>query len=427
MPSRNTDFQYAQYWPCTDTEYVAKPGSVSGALSYMNPTSAAFQVREYVNQKAEKLGGGCSSSCSVAYIWSSRNNRKGIHLISIGSPSTQLSLPGSGHRPRGHAEVFRRLCSTFPYYDISYLIGVLSTISSILWIIDGILIWTPVYRPDTEKPGQITYGGGLVALTGTCIFFVTSLLALVEATNENRTTCFGWIVKDYDALGGAPVYLLRPGICSHHQSNADALLAPRMSQDESNKTELESHAPLSTSVSASERFYSKRQWIPTKNELVHHYCRDLGFYAAVLQMASVVIYLCAAIPRLPGLYKELIPTTSAGLWVPKVVGGFFITASTIAIMLECQTSWFVPAISKIGWQVGLWSVIGSQGFTVGSFLGLYSYYWPQYHSALATIWGGFCFLIASLLMLFESVNKYKVEYERLPSDAALVLIAGFGM
>lgn len=408
--TRSEAFQYSQYWPCTDKVYEAELDQASGSVTFLNPTSAVFHARPYAEVgKTDVEANTVSSDCSIDYLWSSRNNRKGIHTLAISSPAfpTQLSLPGSKQRPHGYHEVIRRMFWTLPYYDTSYLIAVLSVFSSLLWLVDGIILWLPSYKPETEQPGQITYGGGILALIGTCCFLFTSLIGILEAVNENRTICFGWLIKDYDHLGNGPVYLLRPGVCCHHHTNRDSFLTARLDEEERNRADLESQA--ASQEWPTQKSFRTWRWIPTRHELLYYYSRDLGFLAAVWQLVAVIIYLAAAIPRMPGLYGQEMPVTAIGLWIPKVIGGIIISFAEVLTTLECQTSWYIPEFSKIGWQIGLFSFIGAVGFTLSSFLIMFSGEWQQNQAGLATIWGAFAFLVASVLLLWECFNKYPLK------------------
>ena len=95
-------------------------------------------------------------------------------------------------------------------------------------------------------------------------------------------------------------------------------------------------------------------------------------------------------------------------------------------MLETQKKWYVPALGTLGWHIGFWNLIGALGFTVSFPYSLDIYHSRRspklcgalgysqsdaviYQSSLSTFWGGWAFLIASLIQWYEAVSKYPVE------------------
>lgn len=57
--------------------------------------------------------------------------------------------------------------------------------------------------------------------------------------------------------------------------------------------------------------------------------------------------------------------------------------------------------------------MGGGGFTLCSVLGFVrGNTWMEYQGGLAMFWGSWCFLIASLVQWYESLEKFPVEVER---------------
>lgn len=84
-------------------------------------------------------------------------------------------------------------------------------------------------------------------------------------------------------------------------------------------------------------------------------------------------------------------------------------------MLETQKRWWKPNLTSIGWHVThfmystplVWNFVGGIGFTLCGALGYAANVssGAAYQSALSTFWGGWAFLIGSLLQWYESVNS----------------------
>ncbi len=83
-------------------------------------------------------------------------------------------------------------------------------------------------------------------------------------------------------------------------------------------------------------------------------------------------------------------------------------------MREVQLKLFSFPIGKIGWQVGLWNLVGAVGFFLCGIFGLINNH-PQWAdaklnywgAAFSTFWGSIAFLLASYLMLLEILNRHR--------------------
>jgi hypothetical protein len=89
-----------------------------------------------------------------------------------------------------------RMFSTYPYWDVSYLVAIIFTFGSVIWCINAFFVWLPLQDPSTEFPGEIANAGGITAFIGATIFEFGSILLMIEAVNENRADCFGWALEE---------------------------------------------------------------------------------------------------------------------------------------------------------------------------------------------------------------------------------------
>lgn len=116
-----------------------------------------------------------------------------------------------------------RMFSTYPYWDVSYLVAVIFTLGSVVWCINAIFVWVPLQDPSSEFPGEIANGGGITAFIGATIFEIGSVLLMIEAVNENRADCFGWAIEE--VLEERGMMRLRPSHeCFHHHGNKHNLV-----------------------------------------------------------------------------------------------------------------------------------------------------------------------------------------------------------
>jgi hypothetical protein len=107
--------------------------------------------------------------------------------------------------------------STYPWWDVSYLVAVVFTIGSLVWCINAFFVWLPLQDPSTSFNGEIADAGGWTAFIGATIFEFGSVLLMIEAVNENRSDCFGWALEE--ALEEKGLIRLKPDGCVHHHMN----------------------------------------------------------------------------------------------------------------------------------------------------------------------------------------------------------------
>lgn len=391
-----------------------------GAVSWLNPTHALFydvQTRAFERwtNDIKDTHVQLPPDCRIAYKWTSRNNRKGLHSLAL-SPSTRsfehLLPPYYKSNSRWIMHNLRRMCTCFPFWDLSFLIAIFSTGGSLAWLINGLIIWMPTSDSASELPGQVTYGGGILAFCAVLLFLGNGCLALLESINEKRSQCFGWQVQEQSSYDNAPVVIIRPGACQHYHAKKDYFVGHETDYQTSYE-----QSPTSSSLTLAEKISARAQvtcsWLPSWHEFKTHYCRDLGFLAAVTQLAATTVYALSSIPRLPGIYGLLSTTLAEGLlYGPKGVGGCLVAVSATFVMLESQYYWLVPRPQVIGWQIGFWTFAGALGFMVGSWLSFCAEDWASYQSGLSTLWGSACFLIASLLSWYESLAKFPITTEQ---------------
>jgi len=115
-----------------------------------------------------------------------------------------------------------RMFSTYPYWDVSYLVSVVFTLGSVVWCINAFFVWLPLEAPSTEFKDEITTAGGVTAFVGATVFFFGSILLMIEAVNENRADCFGWALEE--VLEEEGLVRLKPDGCVHHHKNRHNLV-----------------------------------------------------------------------------------------------------------------------------------------------------------------------------------------------------------
>ena len=214
----------------------------TGPFAFLNPTRARFTQTAILPHKRLGLNDddpaippahdkGHQSedeelASEIEFKWRSRDNRKGRHALIVQPSSRETSrylTPKPTSTLQATAKGVSRMFTQYPYWDVSYLVAVIFTLGSVVWVINAFFAYLPLAQPQTEFGTEILYGGGITAFIGATIFEIGSVLLMLEAVNENRTGCFGWALEkllEGDGDTGAKVRVCPDGErCSHHHKN----------------------------------------------------------------------------------------------------------------------------------------------------------------------------------------------------------------
>ncbi len=242
--SRNTQFHPSHEPLRTSNNLQLQHHQISGPFCFLNPTTAQYRhiglskhldsTDELYNPtseprpNAEKTPPHTSEqgASDVQFQWRSRDNRKGRHALVVDrddSPDAKYGTPG---KTSSVTEVVRgvgRMVLKYPYWDVSYLVAIIFSFGSVVWVVNGFFVWLPFVNPSTEFPGEVGKAGGITAFLGATIFEIGSVLLMFEAVNESRSGCFGWALER--ALEGGRTSV-RPdrGGCGHHHGNRGNLM-----------------------------------------------------------------------------------------------------------------------------------------------------------------------------------------------------------
>ncbi|GAD99145.1 integral membrane protein [Paecilomyces variotii No. 5] len=410
---------------------------VNAPLSFLNPTHAVFKPTEkYASEgdtkRTERAEGeeapaetdeglekqqqpqppapqSRAGADQVQYLWRSRDNRKGRHALQVRYHDEEDQTKPRYEAPRKTSE-FRsvlqgiwRMCSVFPYWDVSYLVASIFSFGSVIWVINAFFVWLPLEDPSSEFPHESFTGGGVTAFIGATVFEIGSVLLILEAVNENTAGCFGWaleqVLREETAEAITVVKPASQDKCRHHHADRRIFLGSGRRRG---------HASWTTVDAAGDRTFT---WFPSWAELQTHYLHELGFLASFAQLIGATIFWIAGFTGLPGIANHMSQRVTNGVfWVPQIVGGSFFIISGLLFTIETQKKWYIPAPAVLGWHIGAWNFIGGIGFTLCGALGpATANSGVEYQSSLATFWGSWAFLIGSVIQWYESLDKYPVE------------------
>ncbi|RAH40539.1 uncharacterized protein BO95DRAFT_326018, partial [Aspergillus brunneoviolaceus CBS 621.78] len=382
---------------------------VTGAIPFLNPTHAAY--RTTTSSSSSSLSSTGPTHPQIYRLWRSRDTRKGRHALRISTTTTHDAEPRKHHHfpvplitttqpPTTHPRIIlatlKSMLTTFPYWDLSYLIAVTFTLGSAIWIVNAFFVWLPLQDPGTVFRGEEGAGGGWTAFVGAAVFEVGSWGLVVEA--------WGYTTKAISNL------VLRPSTetCTCHHSNRKGLLSSSSSSGRKKAATATALAGSSAGAAATTTNTSASRPQRTSKR-VNHYLHDLGLLASLAQLVGATIFWIAGFTGLPGILGHMSPPLTDGVyWVPQVVGGVCFVVSGGLFTLETQERWDRPAWRVLGWHIGVWNLVGGVGFTLCGVFGLVG---MQYQACLATFWGSWAFLWASGLQWYESLEKWPVEME----------------
>lgn len=225
-------------------------GHTAGPFSFLNPTRAYYRhsalpdpspVASYIGsegprdhtrgEKESEPNNDEQPASDVLFQWRSRDNRKGRHALIV-QPSSEQSAryltPRITSTLRETARGVKRMITRYPYWDVSYLVAVVFTLGSVLWVFNAFFVWLPLVKPTTEFKNEILVGGGVTAFIGATIFEIGSVLLMFEAVNENRAGCFGWALEKVLEGHGEKADIIRllpdKDGCAHHHTNKGNLV-----------------------------------------------------------------------------------------------------------------------------------------------------------------------------------------------------------
>ncbi|KZT41793.1 hypothetical protein SISSUDRAFT_1042305 [Sistotremastrum suecicum HHB10207 ss-3] len=302
---------------------------------------------------------------------STRNTRK--HRYYTSSPTS--------NKPRASSSQWSKIrrMAVIEYWNISWWVAMAFTVGSIIWVINGFIVYLPFVNSRFTTDAD---GGGWTAWVGATVFEVGSIMMMWEAWNRNVEAYFGRSIRGVRGAGYA-----------RHSQDTDTerpftTLEQGISKEDANS--LNEHG-------------DKWIWFSTDRKYLH----EIGFLAALIQLCGASVFWVSGVTGLPTIQEAIKMNTAlidTFYWTPQVVGGSGFIISGILLMIETQKKWYIPAPHLLGWHVGFWNFLGGIGFTLCGAFGFSTMSWAMYQSTLSTFWGGWAFLIGSLVQWYEAVN-----------------------
>jgi len=93
--------------------------------------------------------------------------------------------PFSKQRP-GFLNRAKRMCTTFPFQDMSFMVGVIFTVGSAAFVANGFFLILPLIVPQTIFTGETSYATPISSVLGGIIFVLGGYAGVLEGLNLKR-------------------------------------------------------------------------------------------------------------------------------------------------------------------------------------------------------------------------------------------------
>ncbi|CAN9163782.1 unnamed protein product [Alternaria sp. RS040] len=302
-----------------------------------------------------------------------------------------------------------------PWWDVSWWIGIVFSIGSMCSITAGLLQWLSIAYPDASFGADPSIISGVISFIRGMLFLLGGMLLVVEAVNANQSDCFGWALKG--ALNSDGENVDRASADEEKGTNSSDFQPDLRNCTHIHNPDRMKHRIMHTKtfrVEARPKSGPEQtwKWWPTWQDIRIHYRREIGFNANFILFVGTAIYWVTNLLALPGIYDTLPQGALYGLYYPSFLLGaicFFI--ASMLYIFEVQRQWWKPIPRMIGWWVGMTNLVGSVGWVWSACLGYCSLTWCEYQSALALVWAPTVYLMGSLMLVYEAVEKWPIHID----------------
>ncbi len=346
----------------------------------------------------------------------------GRHIFVLPRAAPLTSRLRNTSKPKRVLLGIGRMFTVFPYWDVSWLIGISFTIGCLLFVACGFFYWLPIAYPDATFSHEKDIAGGLTAFIGATLFQIGAVLLLLESYNDRAETKFGGAIETWFAekfktrLGSQPAKEIAGSADASNPLHADTPSEegesstpspPLADQGSREKPAANRHKSFGQSRIENDNPFGEREWrwLPSWHDVRTHYIYEVGFLASfTMSLGATIFYICGIL-ALPGIHLTKVEKQGA-YYFPYLFGGVLFFLSSCLYILETQPNWYTPQPFKIGWHIGVFNMIGGLGWTLAASFGFCDPHWCSYQSELALIWASCAFSFGSALQWYESLDKY---------------------
>lgn len=390
------DSQHSHNEALTVTHTLSKAAHTAKEKLHLHHISAAGPWRGFFNPTNVHvhLGGKDDEGVEHAFIWRSRDNRKGRNSIAV--PSRDPTARSTPLRSRIYLSLGRlkhgiwQMCTTFRYWDMAYWSGWSYSIGSVLFVMDGAWAWQSVAYPDRLSENLITYGPSLCFFFGALLYQVGAVMAYLECVNDGsfQGSAMRRFLEGHEddskKMLDEKLHTFFGHLVPHHhhkETDGDIEKMPSVDPEEGWRRRSRGERPfpiyppgkgpaprrggidLGETEEGTSSEYMTWRWYPTWHMLRTHHVYEIGYVACAIQLFGATLYGICGLVDLPGILSSLKPWQEEGaFWVPQIVASCCFLTAGILFTVESQENWYRPEPAVLGWWIGFWATVGSCGF-----------------------------------------------------------------
>lgn len=288
-------------------------------------------------------------------------------------------------------------------------VAVVFTIACVILSGNAVLSFWPNVCPGFTPPPAILYIEGVLSVMSSALFLIGGIVSFIEIIKTRRgERLTGALMRNYGtAIVEDDVADEEEKILEKKRSDSVRIAVTEvlerttsLARTISLPAQEETLAPTGTPLT----------WrnLPTLRKLRTHYLASIPFTASLVSLVSSFVYTLTGVLAL----ISIIRTHNIATWIryPQLAAAVGFATSSYLAMLQSQTVWYLPALRKMVWHANLLNLIGSLGFVFCSVLGLLQHSWAEWGFGCTFLWGSWAFLIASGMSSFHAWRRgRKVE------------------
>lgn len=374
----------------------------TGPSTFFHPTNVRVHVKwkDDGQHPSRSISAGHSSSLGRitnerAYLWRSRDNRKGRNSVAVPTSGARAKLIPLRSRLvselRQISKHVLRMCMTFPYWDMAFWSGWSYSWGSVLFIIDSAWAWKDVAEPESQPESLTKWGSPLCFFFGALLYQLGATMAYFEAVNDgsfqgsamqrfldgNEEDSKKMLDEKIHAFFGH----LKPHLHHRHGEKGAGEAVHSVDPEAGWKAKDRNERPGSIypsgkapaprrggidfgeSQEGTTKVYTTWRWWPTWHALRTHHVYEIGYLACAIQLFGATLYGITGVVDLPGILTSLAHwQKEAAFWIPQIVASVCFVTASVLFTLETQEKWYRPEPGVIGWWIGAWALVGSIGF-----------------------------------------------------------------
>ncbi|GAB7365818.1 hypothetical protein MBLNU230_g7151t1 [Neophaeotheca triangularis] len=285
--------------------------------------------------------------------------------------------------------------------------AIVFTIACVVLTGNAVLSFWPNISPGFTPPPLVLYIEGVLSLMSSALFLIGGAISFTHVVKSKRGESlkfrsqpnYGTVVYQDEGVEGGQEEKeakIRRGSCMIAVTEVLEKTTSRIRAFSLNSVDGNEPTAAAQADTLTWRTF------PTLYELRTYYFTEAQCIAGLISVASSTIYTLTGVLALISIHRYGVIAT----WIrfPQLVAAVGFATSSTLLMLQSQTAWYRPAFWNMVWHANMLNLIGSLGFIFCSILGLLSRSWTEYHFGSTFLWASWAFLMASALSSYAALR-----------------------